>query len=155
MELSDLGDGVYKVETLKQRRVRGGRVEYLVKWKGKRTNFLLIRRFLRPEYNVLGHLLRNKLFKTEYRICRNKRPLRNKRPPKTVIFQRGEYMKPMGFDGWFFQRGEYMKPMGFYRWFFKGGSTQNRMAFNEWFFKGWSTWNRWVLMGFGMFFYCF
>ena len=34
----------------------------------------------------------------------------NKRPPKTVIFQRGEYTKPMGFDGWFF----------------KGGSTQNR-----------------------------
>ena len=59
------------------------------------------------------------MFRTgcRYRICRNKRP------PKTVIFQRGEYRKPMGFDGWFF----------------KGGSTQNR----------------WLLMGFGMFFYCF
>ena len=52
-----------------------------------------------------------------YRICRNKRPPRNKHPPKTfdisVIFQRGggrEYTKPMGFDGWFF----------------KGRSTQNR-----------------------------
>ena len=42
--------------------------------------------------------------KFTYRICRNKGP------PKTVIFQRGEYTKPMGFDGWFF----------------KGGSTQNR-----------------------------
>ena len=27
------------------------------------------------------------------------------RPPKTVIFQRGEYTKPMGFDGWFFKGG--------------------------------------------------
>ena len=45
-----------------------------------------------------------------YRICRNKRPPRNKRPSKTVIFQRGEYTKPMDFDGWFFI----------------GGSTQNR-----------------------------
>ena len=34
----------------------------------------------------------------------------NKRPPNTVIFQRGEYTKPMAFYGWFF----------------KGGSTQNR-----------------------------
>ena len=33
----------------------------------------------------------------EHRICRNKRSNRNKRPPKTVIFQRGEYTKPMGF----------------------------------------------------------
>ena len=37
---------------------------------------------------------------------------RNKRPPKTVIFQRGEYTKPMAFDGCFF----------------KGGSTQNWWA---------------------------
>ena len=40
-----------------------------------------------------------------YRICRNKRPSRNKRPPKTVIFQRGEYTKPMGFDGDFSKGG--------------------------------------------------
>ena len=39
-------------------------------------------------------------FMTEIcRICRNKRPSRNKRPPKTVIFQRGEYTEPTGFDG--------------------------------------------------------
>ena len=51
------------------------------------------------------------------------RPPRNKRPPKTVVFQRGEYMKPMGFDGWFFKGGSTQKPMGFDGWFFKGGST--------------------------------
>ena len=38
-------------------------------------------------------------------------------PPKTVIFQKGEYTKPMGFDGWFFQRGEYTKPMDFRTFF--------------------------------------
>ena len=38
-------------------------------------------------------------FVAKYRISRNKCPPRNKRPPKTVIFQRGEYIKPMGFDG--------------------------------------------------------
>ena len=44
-------------------------------------------------------------------FAENKRPPRNKRPPKTVIFQGGgEYTKPMGLDGWFFP----------------GGSTQNR-----------------------------
>ena len=42
---------------------------------------------------------------TSHRICRNKRPPRNKRSPKTVIFQRGEYTKPMAFDGWFFKGG--------------------------------------------------
>ena len=57
----------------------------------------------------------------KYRICQNKRPPRNKRPPKTVIFQReGEYIKPMGFDGWFF----------------KGGSTQNRRVLVGDFSKG-------------------
>ena len=55
-----------------------------------------------------------------YRICRNKRPLRYKRPPKTVIFQRGEYTKPMAFDGWFF----------------KGESTQNRWLLMGDFSKG-------------------
>ena len=56
-----------------------------------------------------------------YRICRNKRPSRHKRLPKTVIFQRGEYTKPMGFWWVIFQRGEYTKPMSFDGWFFKGG----------------------------------
>ena len=46
--------------------------------------------------------------------------IRNKRPPKTVIFQRGEYTKPMAFNGWFF----------------KGGSTQNRWALMGDFSKG-------------------
>ena len=55
-----------------------------------------------------------------YRIYPNKRPPRNKRPPKTVIFQRGEYTKPKGFDGWFF----------------KGGSTQNRWILMGDFSKG-------------------
>ena len=32
-----------------------------------------------------------------YRFCWHKRPPWNKRPPKTVIFQRGEYTKPMRF----------------------------------------------------------
>ena len=76
----------------------------------------------------------------DYRICQNKRPPRYKRPlekkifqrvHKTdgfwwVIFQRGEYTKPMAFDGQHFQRGEYTKPMGFDGWFFKGGNTQNQ-----------------------------
>ena len=77
-----------------------------------------------------GKLCLNKSQKDSYRICRNKRPTQNKRPPKKVIFQGGEYTKPMGCDGWFFeggrgvhrmdgfwwvifQRGEYTKPMGF------------------------------------------
>ena len=55
-----------------------------------------------------------------HRICRTKRPPRNKRPPKTVIFQRGEYTKPMSFHGWFF----------------KGGSTQNRWVLMGDFSKG-------------------
>ena len=59
-------------------------------------------------------------YNMEYRICRNKRPPQNRRPPKTVIFQRGKYTKPMGFDGWFF----------------KGGSTQNRWALMGDFSKG-------------------
>ena len=48
-----------------------------------------------------------------------------------VIFQRGEYTKPMAFHEWFFQRGEYTKPMSFDEWFFKGGSTQNRWLFGN------------------------
>ena len=35
-----------------------------------------------------------------------------------------------------FQRGEYMKPMAFDGWFFKGGSTQNRWALMGDIFKG-------------------
>ena len=49
-----------------------------------------------------------------YHVCRNKRP------PKTVIFHRGEYTKPMDFDGWFF----------------KGRSTQNRWLVMGDFSKG-------------------
>ena len=45
-------------------------------------------------------------------IFRNIRPHRNKRPLKTVIFQRGEYTKPKGSNGRFFQWGRYTKPMG-------------------------------------------
>ena len=59
-------------------------------------------------------------FGDRYRVYRNKRPPQNKRPPKTVILQRGEYTKPMGFDGRFF----------------KGGSTQNRWALMGDFSKG-------------------
>ena len=89
-------------------------------------------------HHIFNQIHHNSICK--YRICRNKPP------PKTVIFQRGEYTKPMGFV----------------RWFFKGESTQNRwilmgdfskgeytkpMAFDGWFFKGGSTQNRWILMG--------
>ena len=93
---------------------------------------------------------------SDYRICRNKRP------PKTVSFQRGEYTKPMALDGWFFrgggvhktdgfgwvifQRGEYTKPMGVDGWCFQRGEYTKPMGFDEWFFKGGSTQNRWVLM---------
>ena len=42
------------------------------------------------------------------------------KPPKTVIFQRGEYTKPKGFDGWFL----------------KGGSTWNRWLLMGDFSKG-------------------
>ena len=60
--------------------------------------------------NKANSVIRDKSVNEYTHICRNKRPLRNKRPPKTVIFQRGEYKKPMASD----------------EWFFKGGSTQNR-----------------------------
>ena len=53
------------------------------------------------------------------------------RPSKTVIFQRGEYTKPMGFDGWFF----------------KGGSTWNRWAFEGDFSKGGVHETEWLLVG--------
>ena len=51
-----------------------------------------------------------------YPIYRNKRPPQNNRPPKTVIFQRGEYTKPMVLGGFCFSKGgggEYTKPMAF------------------------------------------
>ena len=66
----------------------------------------LSRHFILTLIHIIVHIV--------YRICRNKRP------PKTVIFQRGEYIKPMAFDGWFF----------------KGGSTQNRWALVDDFSKG-------------------
>ena len=101
-----------------------------------------------------------------YRICRNKRPPRNKYPPNTVIFQRGEYTKPMGFDGWFFKggstqnrwalmgdfsKGGVHKTDGLWWVIFQRGEYTKPMGFDEWFFKGGSTQNRWVLE----FFYCF
>ena len=65
------------------------------------------------------------------RICRNKRPPGNKHPSKTVIFQRdGSWNiwvhKTDGSCWVIFQRGEYMKPMGLDGWFLKGGITWNR-----------------------------
>ena len=41
-------------------------------------------------------------------------------------FSKGGVHKTDGFWWVLFQRGEYTKPMGFDGWFFKGGSTQNR-----------------------------
>ena len=70
---------------------------------------------------------------TKYRIFQNKPSPQNKRPPKTVIFQRGEYTKPMGFDAGFFQRGEYTKPMGFDGWFFQRGEYTKPMGFGYYF----------------------
>ena len=79
------------------------------------------------------------------RKWKNYRIFRNKRPPKTeiskggvhktdgfwwVIFQRGEYMKPMACDGWFFKGGEYTKPMAFDGWFFKGGEYTKPVGFD-------------------------
>ena len=66
---------------------------------------------------------------------------------KTVIFQRGEYTKPMAFDGWF-SKGGVHKTDGFWWVIFKGGSTQNQWAFDGWFSKGGSTQNRWAFDGF-------
>ena len=68
---------------------------------------------------------------TAYRIRQNKRPPRNKHPPKTLIFPRGEYMKTMAFNGWFFQ----------------GGSTQNRWVLMGDFSKGGVHKTERVLMG--------
>ena len=102
------------------------------------------------------------IFLVKYRIRQNKRPFRNKRPPKNSDFRRGEYTKPMafdwwffkgestqnqlGFDVWFFKGGSTQNQLGFDVWFFKGGSTQNQLGFDGWFFKGGSTQNRWILM---------
>ena len=72
-----------------------------------------------------------------------------------MIFQRGEYTKPMGLDGWCFQRGEYTKPNGFWWVMFSKGGVHKTDGLWLWCFKGGSTQNRWVLMGFGMFSYCF
>ena len=62
-----------------------------------------------------------------YRMCRNKRP------PEISAHQKqwfskggGGVHKTDGFWWMIFHRGEYIKPMGFDGWFFKGGSTQNR-----------------------------
>ena len=53
-------------------------------------------------------------------------PIRNKCSPKQMIFQRGGVHKTDGFWWVSFQRGEYTKPMGFDGWLSKEGSTQNR-----------------------------
>nr|XP_039274470.1 chromo domain-containing protein LHP1-like [Styela clava] len=39
MELSDVGEGVFAAEMLMRKRIKKGRVEYLVKWKGWPTKF--------------------------------------------------------------------------------------------------------------------
>ena len=86
----------------------------------------------------------------------------NKRPPKIVIFQRGEYTKPMGADGWFFKggstqnrwllmgdfsKGGVHKTDGCWWVIFQRGEYTKPMSCDGWFFKGGSTQNRWVLMG--------
>ena len=53
-----------------------------------------------------------------------------------MIFQKGDYTKPVGDNGWFFKGGKYMKPMGFDGWFFKGESTQYRWVVMGDFSKG-------------------
>ena len=63
-----------------------------------------------------------------YLIRQNKRPSRNKRPPKTVIFQRGEYTKPKGFWWVIFQRGEYTRPKGFWWVIFQRGEYIKPMS---------------------------
>ena len=79
--------------------------------------------------------------KFTYRICRNKRP------PKTMVFQRGGAHKTDGFWWVIFQRGEYTKPDGFWWVIFQRGSTQNPMGFDGWFLKEGSTQNRRLSMG--------
>ena len=79
-----------------------------------------------------------------------------------VIFQRGEYTKPMAFDGWFFKggstqnrwllmgdfsKGGVHKTDGFWWVIFQRGEYIKPMGFDGWFFKGGSTQNRWLLMG--------
>ena len=78
-----------------------------------------------------------------------------------VIFQRGEYTKPMGFDGWFFKgrstqnrwalmgdfsKGGVHKTEGFSWVIFQRGEYTKPMACDGWFFKGGSIQNRWALM---------
>ena len=63
------------------------------------------------------------------------------------FFQRGGVHKTDGPQWMIFQRGEYTKPMGLNGWFFKGGSKQNRWISMDDFSKGGSTQNQWVVMG--------
>ena len=87
----------------------------------------------------------------KHRIYQNKRPSRNKRPPKTVIFKGGSTQNRWALMGDFskgglhetdglwwviFQRGEYTKPRAFDGWFSKGGSTQNRWVLMDDFSQG-------------------
>ena len=71
-----------------------------------------------------------------YRICRNKRPLKTvifqgggsaeNRWALMGDFSKGGVHKTDGFWWVIFQRGEYTKPMGSDGWFSKGGSTQKQ-----------------------------
>ena len=57
-------------------------------------------------------------------------------PTKNNDFSKGGAHKIDEFWWVIFQRGEYTKPMGFGGWVFKGGSTQNRWALMVEFSKG-------------------
>ena len=76
-----------------------------------------------------------------------------------VIFQRGEYTKPMGFDGWVLKGGSTQNRWGLMGDFSKGGVHKTDglwwvsfqrgeyikpMVFDGRFFKGGSTQNRWL-----------
>ena len=74
---------------------------------------------------------------------------------KNSDFSKGGVHKTDGFWWVIFQRGEYTKPMGFNGWFFKGGTTQNQWVVMGGFFKGGVHKTYGLLMGFGMFLYCF
>ena len=85
-----------------------------------------------------------------YRICWNKRPPRNRRPPKPEIFQRGEYTKPMDFDGWFFTGGSTQNRWALMGDFSKGGVHKTDGLWWVIFAKGGVHKNRWVLECFSL-----
>ena len=75
-----------------------------------------------------------------YRICRNKRPPRKKRRPKTVIFQRGGVHKTDGFWWVMFSKGGVHKTDRFWWVMFSKGGVHETDG---------------ILMDFGMSSYCF